>query len=75
MKIKVLEQLRASISHLTTTSTKEEMFQDKVALKRPSLWPLTGQNSIPITHTVEKIPDIGINWPKNTENQVEMPKN
>ena len=75
MKFRVFKQLRASISHLTTTSTKKEMFEDKVDLKRPSPWPLKGQNPTPITNTVEKIPDMGINWPKNTENQVEMPKN
>ena len=54
IKIIVFEQLRVSISHLTTASTKEEMFEDKVALKRPSPWPLKGQNPVPITHTVEK---------------------
>ena len=54
MKIKVFEQLRVSILHLTTASTKEEMFEDKVALKRPSPWPLKGQIPVPITHIVEK---------------------
>ena len=75
MKTGVLEQLRASISHLTNSSTKEEMFEYKVDLKRTSPWPLKGKNLDPITHTVEKIPNMGINCPRNTENQDEMPKN
>ena len=70
MKIRVLEQSRALISHLTTTSTKEEMFEYKVALKRPSPWPLKVQNPIPLTHIVEKMPNMGIKSPGNTENQV-----
>ena len=69
MKTRVLEQLRASISHLTTSSIKEEIFEYKVALKRPSSWPLKGENPIPITHIVEKMADMGINCPRNTENQ------
>ena len=55
---------------MTTASTKEEMFEDKVALKRPSPWPPKGQNPVPITHTVEKMPNMGINCLGNTKNQV-----
>ena len=46
--------MRASISHLTTASTNEEMFEYKVALNRPIPWPDQIQNPVPITHTVEK---------------------
>ena len=70
-----MEQLRASISHLITASTKEEMFKDRVALKRSSPWPLKGQNPVPITHIVEKMPNMGINCPGNTKNQVWCLKN
>ena len=70
MKIRVFEKLRASISHLTTSSTKEEMFEDKVALNIQSPSPLKGQNPDPITHTVEKMPNMGINCPRNIEYQV-----
>ena len=38
--------------------------------KRPIELPLKGQNPIPITHTVEKMPNMGINFPRNTKNQV-----
>ena len=70
MNIKFFEQLRVSISLFTTASAKEEMLEDKVALKRPSLWPLKSQNPIPISHAVEKMPNMGINCHGNTENQV-----
>ena len=69
MKIKVFQQLKASISYLTTASAKEKMFEEKVALKGPSPWPLKGQNPIPITHIVEKIPNMGINCLENIENK------
>ena len=85
MKIIILEQLRASTSHLNVASTKEEMLKEKggskyansmiterpnISLKRPSPWQLKGQNPVPITHTVEKIPNMGINCPRNTESQL-----
>ena len=54
MNIRVFEQLRVLISHLTTASTKEQMYEDKVDLKRPSSWPFKVQSPVPITQTVEK---------------------
>ena len=47
------------------------MFEYNVSLKIPSPWPLKGQNPVPITHTVEKMSNMGINCPRNTENQVD----
>ena len=54
MNIDVFEQLRVSISHFTTASKEEEMFEYKVSLKRSSPWPLKGQKPVPIAHIVEK---------------------
>ena len=69
MNIKILEQLRASI-FFEHCFHKGRNVEDKVALNRISPWPLKGQNLVPITHTVEKVPNMGINCPENTENQV-----
>ena len=37
MNIRILEQLRASIYHLTIASTKEEIFEDKGVFKEANL--------------------------------------
>ena len=42
--------------------------------KSPIALPLKGQNPIPITHTVEKMPNMGINCRGNTEKSSLMPK-
>ena len=60
---------------MNTASTKDEMFEYKVALNMPIPWPLKGQNPIPITQTVEKNPNMGVNYPRNTEKSSLMPKN